>query len=271
MPVPIALDAAPAWALRDFITASVAASALGLSLWNTWRARIDRQQDQLRLVRSQLTDTLLAISETRIARREATPMGTDPIESRVSKRATRGALSDRLRFLCHQAAYLVDQIPGRVAPIEHGLMGMAYEDFGEHANAEVAHRRSLLTSATPKEKAHALRALGRVLFELHRHEEGRAEFRSAEHVQTAIATNDAKQDAVDTLLRWAEAEDANGDRSRVAALLDRAEHVASQITNDSRRSDARFNIESRATQLRSRLTPAVSPAIASSTSSAPAA
>jgi len=246
---------AVAWAGKDIFTISIASAALLLTLWNTWKSRLDRRQDGLRVVRSQLTDTLQNISETRAARKEVNNAPGDTEEVWLKKRSTRGTLHDRLRFLCHQAMFLSRQIPEQVASIEYALVGMAYEDFGEHTSAEEAHRMAVRSAKSPKERAFALRALGRVQFELEQPNDGRAEYASAVHVLEQESTNDLRQQLVETLLRWAESESSLGEQARVPNLLAKVVEVAQTITHPGRKQDALRDISVRRKTLLARLAP----------------
>ena len=237
--------APPGWEPKDVVTAIVAGLALGLSLWSTWRSRFDRRQDELRVVRNQLTDTMLAISEARMKRREVNAMSSDSQDEATRKNNSRGALTDRLRFLCHQARFLADQLPDRVASIEYSLIGFALHDAGETSEAAMMHRAALGRAETSRDRASVLRSLGRIQFDLERPIDARVEFRSAIKVLAQDESNERRQDIVETLLRWAEAERWMGDIGEVPAILAEAHDVVSQITNERRRLESQRNVETR--------------------------
>lgn len=223
------------WTPKDVVTACIAGLALVLSLWNAWRSRVDRAKDNLRTVRSQLTEVLLKISDTRMTYRRQLSQSGDSDSMASAKQAARAALGDRLHFLCHQAAFLAAQIPTQVAPIEHALVGLASEDFDDLTGAEEAQVRALSAAKEPKDKAFTCRTLGRLRFASRRPREARDDFAAAVAILSGIPTDDGIDDLVETFLRWAELERRFGEAAAALTLVDRAEVAARRIADAKRR------------------------------------
>lgn len=222
--------------LKDSLAVSVASAALLLSFWSAVRSRFDRRQDHLRAVRDQLTNVLLKISDTRLARRDKEDAPGDSPEVARTKYLDRAALKDRLRFLCHQATFLSSQIPAQVASIEYALIALAFEDYGELEAAEDLHRLAVNSATTGKDRALSLRSLGRLELFARRITNARKTMTMAEKYFANLGTDDARSEQVETLLRWAEAESIIGQpESDVNNLVERASQAAKSIKNASRR------------------------------------
>jgi tetratricopeptide (TPR) repeat protein len=148
-----------------------------------------RNQD-LRTTRSQLTDVLLKLADARAARNDnrAKP-GEDPAIAQT-KSTMRGMLNDRLRFLGHQARFLAAKLPGQVAQIEYSLIGLSYEDVGDLSQARASQLEALDAAQNDKERAYALRALGRLDVAAGNIAQGRAQLAKAIGMVEALTPTD---------------------------------------------------------------------------------
>jgi hypothetical protein len=212
-------------------------------------------QDQLRIARDQLTDVLLKISDARINYQENGAVQGDSVIVAKSKKRARGAIRDRLDFLCNQAEFLVEQIPGRVTAIEYALIGLACEDADDLASSEMWTHRSLSVSTTQRKQAYDYRTLARLCFKTQRVSEGRDAFAKACTLLSEGTDDGTRNDLVETYLRWADIEESLGDRSAVPAIISRAANAAASIVSTPRKLSAEEAVVQRRDVSRTTVTP----------------
>jgi len=155
----------------------ISGMALLLSIVATVISIHRKKRESQRIIRSQLTDVLSRIVSTNLE--------SIKLQHRKARKnpeyynAIVGILSQQSASLLQQALYLIEQIPGLVASIEYGTIATANLNAGDIIQAENYYQKAIQVASNEYYRSLAIRNYGLFLFQHHRFEEARDQYRKS--------------------------------------------------------------------------------------------
>jgi tetratricopeptide (TPR) repeat protein len=184
-----------------------------------------RSREDQRGIRQALTDTLSALGDVNLSMAKLRMEGQQSNDDVV---ALRRNYNSQRRYLANHAEFLLGQIPGLVADIDHNMLAQAFDAIGDMVRAEEHWKSCVARSPADTLKAMNLRGYARFLFYRGNPSAGRQKYE--ESLQINLSDNDAtRRLRADTLALWFATEREFGFGQEATRRREQAEAEAKRI------------------------------------------